>query len=148
MLRAVLVTIEPARVHTERDIRRMPQDTPDDLAGKKNVRVATHKAVAHQVLGVHQRKENVVVLPAGVVTEREVRVVALHLFNLVAANEADVRDARFLESTRRPVEQPPPLDFGVALGRVGCGRHQPPATPSSDNDGSHRLEILSGVNIP
>ena len=74
--------------------------------------------------------EDVVVLPAGVVAKGEVRIIAPHLLDLVAADEADVRDARAGERAQRPIEHTPAVTSAKHLGVsavVGINRRPRPA---------------------
>ena len=76
-------------------------------------------------------------LPLAIVAELELRVLLLHLFDLIAADETHAGDAVGREGVERPIQQPPARHFGKALRGVGRGRHQPFAPAGPDHDDSH-----------
>ena len=137
VLRAVRVAFQPASVHAQRDIGRVLERSPHHIAREQDVRIAADKTVAHEVLRVHQREHDVVVLPVAIVAEGEMRIIALHLFNLVAADKADVRDSCARKRAQTPVKHPTSVYFRVTFrGVCGC-RHQAASAAGCNDNGLH-----------
>ena len=77
MLGAMFVAFEPVGVHAQGDVGGMASNASHDVAGEKNVRVTANEAIGHQVFGMHEGEQDVVVLPVRVVAKGELRIIAL-----------------------------------------------------------------------
>src|SRR5689334_6107576 len=73
----------------------------------------------------------------------KLRIIPAHFVNLIAANEANVGNARLRKCGQSPIEQTPAFDLCKALRRIGGCGHEPLPTPGSDNDRSHSKETCS-----
>ena len=75
MIGAMLVALEPGGIDAERHVGRRCGQPGDDVGREQDVAVAADERLVHQVVGAEQRRQDVVVLPVGVVAERELRIV-------------------------------------------------------------------------
>ena len=137
MLAAVLVARKPVGVDRQGDVGGIGQEPLHDVGGEQRVGVGADERLVHQVFGVHQRDQDVVVLPVGVVAEGKLRVSGAHRLDPVAADEADVVDVGPRHRLQRPVEQAPAAHLGKAFRRVRRGRHEAPAASGADDDSPH-----------
>jgi hypothetical protein len=137
MLSSVLVPPEPFRVDTQHDISGLPEEARKDIRGEEDVGVSADEALIHQVFPMQQGRQDIILLPGGVVAEGEPRVILFHPVNLVTSDETNVIDPCCPESKKRPIQEPPMLYFGVAFWSIGRGRHEPASPAGSDQYGSH-----------
>ena len=74
---------------------------------------------------------------SAIVADLELRVLLLHFFDVVTADEAHAGDVVGREGVERPIQQPPARYFGKALRGVRGGGHQPLAPAGTNHDDSH-----------
>ena len=137
MVVAMLVTIAPGSVDDQRDVVLAGEQRFDGLWRKQDVGITADKRLVHQVFGIEERGQDVVVWPVIIVPKSQLGVALLDLVDLIAADEADVVDAAFTQCFERPFEDATPGDFGKAFGRVGGGWHKAAAAACADDDCSH-----------
>ena len=77
MIGAMLVPVEPAGIDAERHVGWRGRQPGDDIGREQHVAVAADEWLIHQILGVEQRGQDVVVLPVRVVAKGELRIVLL-----------------------------------------------------------------------
>ena len=79
-----------------------------------------------------------ITIATGIVTKRELRIVAPHFFDLITTDEANVGDARAGKRAERPVQEAAAMHLGIAFRGVGRGRHQASTAPGSNDNRFHR----------
>ena len=143
MLGARLVVLAPVGIDAERQFVLRLDQASHDVFREQDVGVAGDEGAVHQVLGAHQRDEDVVVGPVPVLAEDEVRIVTLHRVDAIAADEHDLGAAPAPQGLDGPVQDALALDLGKAFGGVFGGGHEPAATAGSDDDGAHDVRTVA-----
>ena len=75
------------------EAERVPEPTPEQRAQRgrpvQDVCIGRDEAFVHQVLRIHQGREDVVVRPIVVVPKRKLRIALTNLVDLVSTNETE-----------------------------------------------------------
>jgi len=140
---ATFIAGEPGSIDTQGHVLLGGGEAANDVGGEKDVAVAADEAVLHLIFRTEQRGQDVVVLPVGVFAECELRIIALDLVDLVAADEANVGEAIGFERIDGPIDEAAAGDFGVALGSVGRGGHEAAAAAGGDDNDFHFASCFS-----
>src|SRR5262245_7656840 len=131
------VPLQPKRIHGQCDFTWLREQPSDHIWCKQDVRVTADERRVHHVFRIHQRSEDVVLLPVCVVTEDKPRIGCADLVELVATDETNVSDTGRREGLEPPIENPLASHRSEAFRCVSGRGHQPSSPPGANNNRSH-----------
>ena len=86
----MLVAFFPTDVDGQCDILLGSEESCDEIRREEDIRITADELLIHEILRVHEREEDVIVLPVCVVPEGEIGIIRTDLVDLVAADEANI----------------------------------------------------------
>ena len=136
MFRSMAISLLPTRIHGQGNVPVVGEQSLDQVRREEGIGLGADERFIHEVLCVHQRLHDVVVLPILVMPKGETGVMLFHYVYLVSADETDIPDTVLSECVQTAVEDSTPADLCKAFRLIGRRWHQSLATTGSYNNGS------------
>ena len=146
VVRAAHVAAAPVGVAREDLVPGRRDEVLHHRAAVEDVRVRGHEPRAEVLARVHERLEDVVVLPVGVLDVGELRIASAEDVGLVAADVDDVLpgEAGGAERLEDPLEHRPAHHVDERLRQLIGLMLEPAAAAGTDENGSHDAHTSTG----